>query len=333
MANVYEDHQYLYHYTNLGGLRSILESQTLWATHYKALSDFSEVEHMRGFLERSIYPIVNRVMRDHATQSLRYRLFLDRHGGLFAASQQAAHDTVNNLYRTTFDGPGRDIGPFAEPYVVSFCAHTKHDNYVKANGLLSMWRAYGDVGGFALVFDTKRLWDCLQSDYKTYSWTGFYLGEVVYDNEEDKFESAFGELTQAIEQFIRSHANDTADPGNMFPHFFNAVTRFKHRGFKEESEVRFVASPVSKRLAMAAEEISGKDENRRIKPISTREKDGHEVKYIVLNDGHDKRPLPIVRIILGPQRNQSELAKQVKALVRDRIDAVSSETPYLPPVR
>ena len=33
----------LYHYTGIHGLKGIIESQTLWATHYKYLNDAEEV--------------------------------------------------------------------------------------------------------------------------------------------------------------------------------------------------------------------------------------------------------------------------------------------------
>lgn len=331
MPEVYDAHRFLHHYTDLPGLQGILESRTLWATHYKDLNDFSEVRHMREFLVGSAYPIVNRIMREDAKARSSYKRFLDKHGGLYACSRQQTRNIIDNLYRTTFEGGADDdIGAFAEPYVVSFCAHTDHDKYVKANGLLSMWRAYGDAGGFALVFDTKHLWYWLEPERQSAGYSAFYLGNVVYDDEKEKFEAEFDELVRTMEQFIhdRARREGMSEPGNMFEPFFKAVTRFKHRGFKEEREVRLTVAPLSGALDRALRQVASDDTefpDKPIKPICSRERRGRQMHYIVLNDVQNRRPIPIVRIIVGPQIGQSERAREVAALAGDRIDVVCSE--------
>ena len=334
MSEIFEDHPYLYHYTDFGGLKGILETQMLWATHYKALNDFSEVEQMRSVLEGSTFKIVNAVMRERARQSFVYKRFLDKHGGLAAASQSVAKGLVDTFYQVTFGGNG-DQDPFAEPYVVSFCAHTHDDDYVKENGLLSQWRAYGNDGGFALVFDTKRLWTCLEAERKTYEYSVIYLADVVYDHEEEKFETEFGDLFQALERFIHAQAESAEDPsvGGFFSPFFNAVTRFKHRGFKEENEVRLTASPISDPVygKVEKERVEGDPPLKAIKPIHSREKRGNQAAYIILNDLPKRKRLPIVRIIVGPQRDQRQRAREVRKLIgKDRIGIVCSETPFIP---
>jgi hypothetical protein len=42
-----------------------------------------------------------------------------------------------------------------EPYILSFCAPVSEK--VRIHGLLSQWRAYGQDGGFAIVFETVKL--------------------------------------------------------------------------------------------------------------------------------------------------------------------------------
>lgn len=335
MSEIYEDHPYLHHYTDFGGLNSILETETLWATHYKALNDFSEVKHMRSVLEGWTFKIVNKIMREKAKQSFACKKDLDKNGGLAATSKSVSKGLVNNFYQVTFGGNG-DQDPLAEPYVVSFCAHTHDDDYVKKNGLLSQWRAYGNGGGFALVFDTKRLWKCIaEPEQETYLYSAFYLADVVYDDEEAKFKTEFDDLSQALKQFIHALAEGGGgdQAGALFQPFFNAVTRFKHQGFREEHEVRLTASPIPKSVYKKAEGAGaeGAPSPKAIKPIHRREKRGSQAAYIILNDLPEEKRLPIVRIIVGPQRDQRQRAREVRKLIgKDKIGIVCSETPFIP---
>ena len=145
VPEIYEDHPYLYHYTTFEGLVGILATQTLWATHYKALNDSSEVEQMRGLLERSTFKIVNSVVRKKAKDSFAYKRFLRKHGGLAACSHKEAQNIIDNFYEVTFaERMGR--APMAEPYVVSFCAHTNETDYVnKVHG--AAFRNYPIISG------------------------------------------------------------------------------------------------------------------------------------------------------------------------------------------
>lgn len=333
MAEVYEEHRHLYHYTDWAGLEGILGSQTLWARHYKALNDTSEVQHMRGLLYRETHRIVNNIMRRDARRSFKYKRFLKKHGGVSKCSRMVAKQSVDIFYRTTFEGD--DSGePFAEPYVVSFCAHTNHDRYVQDNGLLSMWRAYGNDGGYALVFDTKRLSKCLDSEAKYYGYSALYLADVIYDDaEEGVLEKEIGQLVEVIRTFIEALAEGVGDEsaGKVFQPFFTSVTRFKHQGFKEESEVRLTAAPIPKRVYEKAEADYGEKPNREIKPILTRKAPGKESPYIVLNDSPKRGRLPILKIIVGPQEDQAARLKEVRVLIgRKRIKVVGSSTPYVP---
>ena len=334
VSEIFEDHPYLYHYTDFGGLKGILETQTIWATHYKALNDFSEVEHMRSVLENWTLKIVNAVMRQKAKQRFKYRRRFEKHGGLAATSRLVAKELVDRFYQVTFGSSGV-LDPFAEPYVVSFCAHTHDSDYVKKNGLLSQWRAYGDDGGFALVFDTKRLCTCLETEWKTYEYSAFYLADVVYDNQEEKFEAEFGDLSGALEQFIHAEAEGAENPpaGGVLQPFFNAVTRFKHRGFEEENEVRLTASPIPESVYRRVEEEreEGDSPLKAIKTVHSREKHGNQAAYIILNDLPKKKRLPIIRIIVGSQRDQRQRAREVLKLIGNkRIGIVCSETPFIP---
>jgi hypothetical protein len=63
-----------------------------------------------------------------------------------------------------------------------------------------------------------------------------------------------------------------------------------------------------------------------MKTIHARE-DG--APYIELFDFEGSRPLPITRIIVGPQKDQSSSMKEVEGIVGDQIEVHCSETPHL----
>lgn len=333
MTEVHEAHKQLYHYTNFEGLKGILESQTLWATHFRHLNDSSEIEAMRPLLEEKVFEIVNTIVRKKAKDSFKYKNSLEKKGGITQISRKQARDYTDIFYERSFLGsPGK--APLIEPFILSFCAHSDRDEYVKKNGLLSQWRAYGGDGGYALVFDTKRLEECLETECRTYSYSCFFFGDVIYDHQSDKFEKAFDDLHKGLEDWLNSLAEEKNRPSKkFFEPLFDAATRFKHRGFEEESEVRVSTAPVT---GVYAKEISESAQDsdassfRIFKPIL--KKPGSHAPYIALNDGPKKKPLPILRIIVGPQQDQQQCAEKVKRLVGKRnIRIVCSETPYLPP--
>lgn len=327
-----EVHRHLYHYTTAHPLRAILSSQTLWATHYRHLNDFSEVEHMRPTLEGPLVRFVSEEMRELARRSLKFKRQVRKDGGIPAMAETEAKAQVEVLYEATFGNFG-DREPLAEPYVASFCAHTHHDEYEKENGLLSQWRAYGNQGGFALIFDTKGLEDLLQAELNAFRYTAGFIGDVVYDHQTDLVRSEFAELFEALRLHIGQQAGRTDGPRteDLFLHFFNSVTRFKHRGFREENEVRLVVSPISGstyRRALQSGVAVDDGTGKRIKPTLKRE---GGVPYVVMNDVPDKRDLPLVRIIVGPQERQEERAREIRALLGGkRVPVTCSQTPFLP---
>lgn len=328
MTEVHEAYKHLYHYTNYDGLRGILETQTLWATHYKNLNDSSEIEHLRPRLEESLRNHISDFIREDSKRNYSRKRFWEKRGGITKVARKEAKILTDSLYESAFSGT-EDIVPIASPYILSFCNHTDHSDYVKKNGLLSQWRAYGEKGGYALIFDTKRLVECARIESKTYRYLVNNFGDVVYDGHIDKFETEFSDLSPNLREWVRAFASGSDDPSSydILSPLLNAATRFKHRGFQEESEVRFIASPISKAYASTIDENS----HLNLKLINTRKRGESQVQYIVLNDVPKKKPLPIVRIIVGPQPDQEKRAEEVKYLIgKKNIKISCSDTPYLP---
>lgn len=110
----------LFHYTNSGGMRGILDSSRLWATDYRFLNDASEVSYaMKMFTE---------VVEERLTKS----------------TNEINSEFLRRTLRTVnlFDG-------MFDCYVTCFC---------ERDDLLNQWRVYADAGGgYALGFNAKQI--------------------------------------------------------------------------------------------------------------------------------------------------------------------------------
>lgn len=334
MAEIFEEHSELHHYTDLSGVRGILETQTLWATHYTGLNDLSEIHHLRVPLEKILFGIVNDELRRKSRESLSFKIKLNKFGGLAVQSKEMASILVDILYRISFEHDDEG-GPFADPYIVSFCAHSNDSPYCKKHGLLSQWRGYGTSGRFALVFDTQQLTHIMNLEVDRFEYSHFALSDVVYDPQPAKVEEEFPDLCNNLRSFVSENLIGEAETfaSNLYTPFVEAVTRCKHRAFEEEREVRWVAVPTTEEVhkTMIKEgEVSNETPRKDFKEIHSRDKAGVDVRFTKLNHFADATPLPIKRIIVGPQKDQTEQLRMLKKLVgRGRIPIVCSETPYI----
>jgi hypothetical protein len=111
-SDVYEK---LYHYTTWDGLLGILQTQTLWATHYRFLNDYSEIVLFRDKLVSWILPYVREAYENLVKQFPDIEQKISQEGGLGQAIQHDAELVVDAQYRATGD----------EIYILSFVDSTK----------------------------------------------------------------------------------------------------------------------------------------------------------------------------------------------------------------
>ena len=125
------------------------------------------------------------------------------------------------------------------------------------------------------MWSLLRLYKCLEEELKEFDYNAYYLGEVVYDDETLDFEETFPKLYEALQRFAGEVSGiDSTKAGYVFPPFFQAVTQFKHRGFREENEVRLVASPTPASIIEVAKGILEPDKavtGKQTKPICVRD--------------------------------------------------------------
>jgi hypothetical protein len=139
----------LHHYTTFSGLSGILQSNTIWATHFSALNDTTEVTVLRDPLTRVVANrFLNYAIMRQGTDHL-FSEFLTEHGGPQKVALGDAHRLIKILYEKIF------ASTLADPFIASFCSHANDQSYEKENGLLSQWRGYGNE--FCIVFDTAVL--------------------------------------------------------------------------------------------------------------------------------------------------------------------------------
>lgn len=323
----------LYHYTGIHGLKGIVESQTLWATHYKYLNDAEEIRHFRDRLPDILCPVFENIFSGLTPPQK--QLLLDKYTNVEIASKEEAKKLATIMYNVTFAG-SKDKPPIAEPHITSFCTVDRTDERIANHGLLSQWRAYGAQGGYVIIFDTAGLNELLREEAQKWAYSPVFSGDVVYSsatNQEmrDEFSTHIDAIQRNWEQALR-----TLDPRaleNTYTSFVSCACRYKHWGFSEEKEFRIVVVPTS------AEAVQIAKRKRKTtlaqKPVSYFSRNGSRVPYLNLFEGitgSSGKRLPIKRVIIGPHPEKEKRKLDVeKLLSQNNIQAGVSVSviPYL----
>jgi hypothetical protein len=285
----------IYHYTDAKGAQGILETQSLWATHYRYLNDFSEL-----------------IIFGKALTSWRQA----------NASQPQHVDLLLKELLEIFIG-GRGKPPETEAYIVSFC----NDD----GDRLSQWRAYGRGDGYALGFDRTELEKLKEKESRINWLDSIYIDDVCYGDSEEMPEALKGDLQNCIEllkaRYIDSaiDENVTDDALNeIFNPFVKCLSRFKHKGFSEEKEIRLIVFLPN--LTAASRVGDGRLE----KVIKFHSSQNMLVPYIELFEGRDT--LPIKKIKVGPSPYAEMRKRSIQILLKRKginPDIVSiSQIPY-----
>lgn len=244
-VEVWETHPLIYHYTASAGLNGILSTNTLRATHYMFLNDHLETKILTERIWRHFTPHFKKAVTAAGQHNPQVTKHIEGVGGIQKAAEAAAKDFCRALYSVAYDAP-KDKN-LHEPFIISFCGHS--GIYEKQNGLLSQWRAYGHADGYAIAFDTEKLWKALERENEKHAYSSVCLDRVVYDEDDEGFEAAFHQLIEKIPDVIRKTffqdmRDNTVTVEALFQPFAISSARYKHRGFFEESEVRAILSPM-----------------------------------------------------------------------------------------
>ncbi|WP_028304422.1 DUF2971 domain-containing protein [Oceanospirillum maris] len=263
----------LYHYTSIGGLKGMLDSQSLWMTDINYLNDSEEgkdfIAHINNFLCQSDFEQI-------VEKSKLWSLIKDLDFIRSAIIEFASPDF--------FDEAKLDS------YSISFSA--KPD-------LLSQWRGYcPPEGGLCLGFSGLESISSISGyegddnsdEYYIYHSSCLY-GEHEKNAATINFINSYLDLIYNI--YLRG-VNDRKYKPNIdemfeiFTFYFNNLTIFKNKHFMEESEFRIIANC-----------------KREIVNPNFREKMNILIPYIKLNFNTEN----LKRIIIGPCADQA-LAEQ-----------------------
>jgi hypothetical protein len=317
----------IFHYTNEAGLGGIVQTQTLWATHYTNLNDGSEVRLLKEPLTIALTKRFAKVLIERRRKSLSLQMRVERSGGVQRAAREHAQATVEALYEVSFQGSGLT---FAEPYVASFSGHDV-GSYESSHGQLSQWRAYAGTDGYCIVLDTYKLGGLLANEFDRYYFLMLSLTDTVYADAASSVDDAFPVLLDRAEYFFRRliDGGDLSRPvGDGFAPFLAAATQFKHQGFREENEVRIVAVRGTSTAIDRAKRDYPDFRPPPSKPVHTADGHDHQRRRIVLFDWPHGE-LPITRVIVGPSRNQAKNFERAMSLSAGRWPVERSEIPLV----
>ncbi len=327
MASVAEVFPKLYHFARWQGAIGILNNNSLWATHCAFLNDKSEYNFAKDFLKERISSEAHKFVERVQSNNTQMANFISTNGGVKFQSEILTRDLIKGFY----DVHGDDF------YVTSFCGFSE-GSFESQHGLLSQWRGYGGELGFCLVFDTKRLWNLMEQECSSF-FHAFQtsLADVVYSNENSRIEVEFSNelsvLNKDVQGFLNSFITGIKATTSKEAHiaFQQIATRYKHRGFHQENEIRFVAAPIvrSDELKKANDRCIHLGSTQRPKPILYREAQGLSVPYIEFF-GKSFDELPIERIIVGPGSRAADAKDLLERIIGDRkIEVTISDIPYI----
>jgi hypothetical protein len=302
-----------FHYTTSSGLIGILQSNCLWATHFRFLNDSKEFYAARSLIEDFIRVEIH---KRYTARKLNGKISASSYQ-LRTVSKQLAEQITSILYDALFD---EKVGSIV-PYVFSaFCCSPEQAELFSHGGLLH-WATYGRGGGYALQINPHILWQKVQKQKRQ----GYTSRRVIYLSEASRPEALrdqFEELANAIEKIMQS---DKVTKENMQPAiapFFTITSLIKDAYFEQEREARVVLT----RLNTPSESDQYYDVH--IRPVG-----GYSVPYIKLFDGElFSEPNAVERIILGPHADNTRrrLALETYFRARDvKVDVSISNVPYV----
>jgi hypothetical protein len=299
-------HPELYHYTKTAAFEGIVRSQTLWCSHYRAMTDDKEIRLARGLLQAAVAPRMNAIIKERFNRKIRRTW--DASGG----GDQTARDLVDSLYGATFDG--KAVYSALAPYLFSFSTHADDTAFAREHGVRSQWESYAGPEGYCLVFDIGKIADTLKQEGNARYWAWLMLEPVRYADR--PIEEIFPELVSGLAETLRQLLLGVKEPEAAASEFLNGTTLLKGADYKTEREVRIVAIPGTAKLALHAAKEYSRDFDAAAPLPEIKTRPDSDKRYVALFDGLSTR-LPIKRIIVGPGGQQHERAAWARSILGD----------------
>lgn len=209
-----EDGKQLYHYTDLNGLKGILNKRGLWLSHISTLNDPLELNYGR-------------------------KLVLDELNDRMVNEEDSYIRRFYNSIKENVNSFGNILH---QPFIACFC---------EKKSLLSQWRAYSNNGGgysigieikdsSLIAFDKKNL----ENGYKP------VLRKIIYNPDEQLklIKDVFDKMTSGYKEGIEGEVSGTIDKGYLSSvmgiqavnFLLDFILSFKNPAFEEEQEWRLI---------------------------------------------------------------------------------------------
>jgi hypothetical protein len=152
----------------------------------------------------------------------------------------------------------------------------------------------------------------------------------VYDSDHIEIERVFPDLLDLYEEYF----NDAVVRGlsrinaKMIGEFLAAATKFKHRAFREENEIRIIAIPYKQVMVDEGRSMGASDDGRKVKIIHHRQSSRGDIAHLTLFDT-PKVHLPISRVIVGPSMDQDASFARARKMLGRRCPVRLSKTPFI----
>jgi hypothetical protein len=318
--DLHEQYPLIWHYTTASGLQGILKSQQLWATNILFLND---EEEFTGFFNKRLATLLQEAVAEGVKEIRK------KENGQQIIDSLGGEAGIRSVLITAF----RNATLKHRAFVTSFCSPPETET---SDGLLSQWRGYGPDGGYAIVFDSRKINELLKRESGIFLYAFLHWGDVDYHDEKATTRASHPETIE-WEETIRAGVTKivaTRELGgaeSLFAPMMSLSTRHKHAGFREEREIRIAA------ITLQAKDIDNArkaGDNRQIKPISFAPRGGVLSPYIALFDFLSKENgiLPIKQIVVGPHPEKLKRKIAIEIML-DQIginaDVVVSQIPYI----
>lgn len=335
--NAYAD--YLFHYTNFGGLKGILENKCLWATDYETMNDSSEFIYGMERLKKALRPKVE-------------ELFHEKHPKWIEDKECFGDDPIGSTIDTIFSVLENSYRKYIEGFFVTcFCtvkdpaidANSEYNiRYIGKNGLLSQWRGYGGSQGFAIEFSKTKIEELVSAYSIICARNVHYIHPEVERSLGKVFTGQYQSIEKMLETILRSGGKDPKLESKLgedgLRGMWEIMALCKHFGFYEENEYR-IALPIYTKEYLKKVEVQekvAKMGSTLINPhIKTRlSKENILRNYIELFQDSDPKVTDAIKaIIVGPGRHKENNAKKLKVTLEQlgytHIEVRVSETTFV----
>jgi Protein of unknown function (DUF2971) len=212
MVHAEINNQRFVHYTSAEAAINIIKSKCIWMRKTSCMNDFMEVKHGLDCLEDAY----------NSTEADPFKNTLD-----------AVFPGITPKVESLFDLFKKDVE--TGTYVTSF---SEHDANEDSYGRLSMWRAYGNPAGVALVLKHDLFTTPLDA-LSAFTSPTLYLTV-------DEFKQVFLDLSRSVAMHKRvlTDFGEDAITSHALKTLLALAACTKHPGFKEEREWRIIYIPI-----------------------------------------------------------------------------------------